>query len=147
VEKSIRTRQAHARWEGDLGKGVGKVDFGRGLFSGPYSFASRFEDASGTNPEELLAAAHASCYLMALASTLSEAGFVPENLDVTAYLEISSQDGSFGIAASRLVCEARVDRIDATSFADYAELAKANCLVSTALTGIVITLEAKLREA
>ena len=141
----MATRRAHARWEGNLKEGHGKVDFGHGAFSAPYSFASRFEDGAGTNPEELLGAAHASCFAMALSLILSEAGFKPEYVDATATVTIRPQDGGFKITRSHLLCEAAIPGIDATTFAQHAEKAKSNCPVSKALSGTEITLEATLR--
>ena len=79
------TRKAHARWEGSLEKGRGQVEFGDGLFKGAYSFGSRFEAGKGTNPEELLGAAHASCFAMALSLMLGKAGFTPDFIDATAF--------------------------------------------------------------
>ena len=141
----MTTRQAHARWEGDLKGGQGKVDFGRGLFSAPYSFTSRFDSAAGTNPEELLGAAHASCFAMALSLVLSEAGFKPDYIDATASVTIRPHGGGFKITRSHLVCEAEVANIDDATFAKHAEGAKTNCPVSQALAGTEITLEATLR--
>jgi lipoyl-dependent peroxiredoxin len=80
------TREAHARWEGTIKEGKGTVDFGNGAFKGAYSFSSRFEDGAETNPEELLGAAHASCFAMALSLILSQAGFTPNYIDATAYV-------------------------------------------------------------
>jgi osmotically inducible protein OsmC len=138
-------RQAHARWEGSVKEGSGKVDFGRGTFGAPYSFASRFEEGAGTNPEELLGAAHASCFAMALSLALSDAGFKPDFVDATASVTIRPQEGGFKITRSHLVCEAGVPGIDAATFAKHAENAKSNCPVSKALAGTEITLEAALR--
>jgi lipoyl-dependent peroxiredoxin len=141
----MATRQAHARWEGTLKDGRGKVDFGRGMFSAPYSFASRFEEGTGTNPEELLGAAHASCFAMALSLVLSDAGFKPHYIDATASVTIRPHGGGFKITRSHLVCEASVANIDGATFAQHAQKAKANCPVSQALAGTEITLEATLR--
>lgn len=141
----MATRQAHARWEGNLKDGKGKVDFGRGAFSAPYSFASRFEEGAGTNPEELLGAAHASCFAMALSLVLGDAGFKPDYVDATANVTVSPHAGGFKITRSHLVCEAGIAGIDAATFARHAEKARANCPVSQALAGTEITLEAKLR--
>ena len=141
----MATRQAHARWEGNIKDGKGKVDFGRGAFTGAYSFASRFEEGAGTNPEELLGAAHASCFAMALSLALGEAGFKPDYVDVTASVTIRPQEGGFRITRSHLVCEAGVPGIDAATFAKHAEKAKEGCPVSQALAGTEITLEAGLR--
>jgi osmotically inducible protein OsmC len=101
------TRKAHARWEGSLREGKGEVDFGNRLFREAYSFPSRFEDGKGTNPEELLGAAHAGCFAMALSLILGKAGFKPEYVDVTAYVIVSPQDGGFKITGSHIVREAR----------------------------------------
>ena len=138
------TRNAHARWEGSLKEGKGQVDFGNGAFKAAYSFASRFEDGKGTNPEELLGAAHAGCFAMALSLILGKAGFKPDYVDATAQVTISPHDGGFKITRSHLVCEARVPGIDAGAFAKDAEAAKAGCPVSQALAGTTITLEARL---
>jgi osmotically inducible protein OsmC len=138
------TRKAHARWEGSLKEGKGQVDFGNGLFKGPYSFASRFEDGKGTNPEELLGAAHASCFAMALSLMLGNAGFRPDYVDATAQVSVSPHDGGFRISKSHLVCEAKVSGIEEASFKQHATAAKAGCPVSRALAGTEITLEARL---
>jgi osmotically inducible protein OsmC len=141
----MATRQAHARWEGNLKEGKGKVDFGHGMLSAPYSFASRFEEGAGTNPEELLGAAHASCFAMALSLVLSDAGCKPEYIDVTASVTIRPLDGGLKITRSNLVCEAGIAGIDVATFTQHAENAKSNCPVSRALAGTEITLEATLR--
>ena len=138
------TRKAHARWEGSIKEGKGQVDFGNGAFKAAYSFASRFEDGRGTNPEELLGAAHAGCFAMALSLILGNAGFKPDYVDATAQVTISPHDGGFKITKSHLLCEARVPGIDAAAFAKHAEAAKAGCPVSQALGGTTITLEARL---
>ena len=138
------TRNAHARWEGTLEQGRGQVDFGDGSFKGAYSFGSRFEDGKGTNPEELLAAAHASCFAMALSLMLGKAGFKPDYIDATARVTISPHEGGFRIARSHLVCDARVPGIEAATFRQQAEAAKAGCPVSKALAGVEITLETRL---
>jgi lipoyl-dependent peroxiredoxin len=140
----MATRKAHARWEGSIKEGRGQVDFGNGAFKAAYSFASRFEDGKGTNPEELLGAAHAGCFAMALSLILGNAGFTPDYVDATAQITISPHDGGFKITRSHLVCEARVPGIDAAAFAKHAEAAKAGCPVSKALAGTAITLDAKL---
>lgn len=141
----MATRKAHARWEGSLKGGKGKVDFESGLFSGAYSFASRFEEEAGTNPEELLGAAHAGCFAMALSLILGEAGFTPDTIDATASVTIAARDGGLSITRSHLDCEASVPGLDASVFAEYAKAAKTNCPVSKALAGTTITLQSKLR--
>jgi osmotically inducible protein OsmC len=138
------TRTAHARWEGSLKGGTGKVAFGNGAFQGAYSFASRFEQGVGTNPEELLGAAHASCFAMALALVLGQAGFTPAYVDATAHVTVRPRDGGFKITKSHLVCEAKVPGIDQATFVQHAEAAKANCPVSQALAGTESTLETTL---
>ncbi|MGE0022057.1 MAG: OsmC family peroxiredoxin [Hyphomicrobium sp.] len=138
------TRKAHARWEGGLKEGKGTVDFGEGVFKGAYSFASRFEEGAGTNPEELLGAAHAACFAMALSLVLGQAGFRPDYVDATAHVTVKPQDGGFKITKSHLVCEAKVSGIDSATFMQHAEAAKAGCPVSQALAGTEITLDAKL---
>jgi lipoyl-dependent peroxiredoxin len=138
------TRKAHARWEGSLKGGKGEVDFGNGSFKGAYSFASRFEEGKGTNPEELLGAAHAGCFAMALSLALGRAGFEPDYVDATAHVTVAPQDGGFKITKSHLVCVAKVPGIDRAAFAQQAEAAKAGCPVSQALAGVEITLDARL---
>ena len=138
------TRTAHARWDGNLESGKGRVDFGGGSFSGAYSFASRFKEGAGTNPEELLGAAHASCFAMALALMLGQAGFAVTYVDATAHVTVVPRDGGFKITTSHLVCEAAVPGIDRATFLQHAETAKAHCPVSQALAGTEITLDAKL---
>ena len=138
------TRKAHARWEGCLKQGKGQVDFGNRAFKGAYSFASRFEERAGTNPEELLGAAHATCFAMALSLVLGQAGCTPDYVDATAHVTVTPQDGGFKITKSHLVCEARLRGIDQAAFVRLAETAKASCPVSRALAGTEITLEARL---
>jgi osmotically inducible protein OsmC len=140
------TRRAHARWEGTVEKGRGHVDFGNGdgAYSGEYSFASRFEEGKGTNPEELLGAAHAGCFAMALSLMLSRAGFAPKYVDATAHVSVVPRDGGFKITKSHLECEAEVPGIDEATFRKQAEAAKASCPVSQALAGTEITLDARL---
>jgi osmotically inducible protein OsmC len=140
----MATRKAHARWTGSIEQGKGQIDFGRGAFRGEYSFASRFKGGAGTNPEELLGAAHASCFAMALSLALGKAGFPPDHVDVVAHVSVMPQEGGFKITKSHLVCEAQVPGIDRATFEKHAEAAKAGCPVSRALAGTEITLDAKL---
>ncbi len=137
-------RTAHARWEGSLKEGNGRVDFGNGAFKGAYSFASRFEEGGGTNPEELLAAAHASCFAMALSLILGKAGSTPEYVDAKAQVTVIPRDGGFKITKSHIVCEASVPGMEKVDFARHADAAKAGCPVSQALASVEITLEATL---
>jgi lipoyl-dependent peroxiredoxin len=138
------TRKAHARWEGGLKAGRGRMDFGSGAFTGAYSFASRFENGAGTNPEELLGAAHAGCFAMALSLVLGQAGFEPEYVDATAHVTVVPREGGFKITKSHLVCEAKVPGVEHATFVEHAEAAKKGCPVSQALAGVEITLDAKL---
>ena len=138
------TRIAHARWEGTIKGGKGTVDFGNGAFKEAYSFASRFEQGAGTNPEELLGAAHAGCFAMALSLVLGKAGFEPDYIDATAHVTVGPHDGGFKITRSHIVCEAKVPGIDQAAFVEHAKAAKAGCPVSQALAGTEITLEAQL---
>ena len=143
----MATREAHARWEGSIKAGKGQVDFGNGAFKAPYSFTSRFENGTGTNPEELLGAAHASCFAMALSLMLGKAGFEPDYVEAIARVTVSPHEGGFRITSSHLVCEARVPGIDHAAFMQCANAAKAGCPVSQALAGVEITLDAKLASA
>jgi osmotically inducible protein OsmC len=138
------TRTAHARWEGTIKGGKGTLDFGNGAFKGAYSFASRFEDGKGTNPEELLGAAHAGCFAMALSLVLGMAGFTPDYIDATAHVTVNPQDGGFKITKSHIVCVGKVPGIEPEAFQTHAETAKVNCPVSQALAGTEITLQATL---
>jgi osmotically inducible protein OsmC len=138
------TRKAHARWQGTIKEGTGTLDFGNGAFKGAYSFGSRFAQGAGTNPEELLGAAHAGCFAMALSLILGEAGYTPNYIDATAHVTIESQGGNFTITKSHIVCQASVQNIDQATFATHAQTAKANCPVSRALAGTAISLEATL---
>jgi len=137
-------RNAHAQWEGTLQDGKGQMAFGSGAFEGAYSFSSRFEEGAGTNPEELIAAAHAGCFSMALAAALGRGGFDPRRVSTTAKVHIERVDQGFKITKSVLSTEAEVPGIDQAKFTEIAEGAKANCPVSQALAGVDISLEAKL---
>jgi len=137
-------RNAEARWEGDLPNGKGTMRFGGGAFEGQYSFSSRFEDGAGTNPEELIAAAHAGCFSMALSNGLAKAGFTPTRVDTTASVHLEKTDAGFGITKIDLRTEAEVPGIDQATFDEQAETAKKNCPVSKALAAVDINLEAKL---
>lgn len=138
------TRTAHARWEGGLKRGGGQAETGSGELHAAYSFASRFDRSDGTNPEELLGAAHAGCFAMALTAALEQAGYQPEYVDATAEVSIAAQNGGFRITGSHLICKASVPGIDEETFRGHAEEAKAGCPVSRALAGTEITLDAAL---
>jgi lipoyl-dependent peroxiredoxin len=138
-------RKAQARWEGSLQGGNGTMRMATGAYEGPYSFQSRFEEGEGTNPEELIAAAHAGCFSMALSLFLGEAGYEPDSIDTEATVHIDQQDGGFAITRVELATRGRVPGIDAEEFQRRAEQAKENCPVSRALA-VDISLEASLEE-
>lgn len=138
------TRSSTAQWEGPLNKGHGVMKLGSGAFEGPYSFPSRFENGQGTNPEELIAAAHAGCFSMALSMLLGNAGFPPTRIDTTARVHLDAVEEGFAITRIELNTQAQVPGIEEAAFQEQAKAAKANCPVSKALAGTQITLEAKL---
>src|SRR5882762_8060577 len=125
----MAVRNAEAVWEGDLKGGGGRVKLGSGAFEGKYSFSSRFESGTGTNPEELIAAAHAGCFSMALSHGLSQAGFVPRCVHTTAKVHLEKTAAGFAIPRIELVTEADVPKIDEATFRQQAETAKQNCPV------------------
>jgi osmotically inducible protein OsmC len=139
------SRKASAHWEGDLKSGRGSLTTpASGLLDGTrYGFNSRFGDEKGTNPEELIAAAHAGCFTMALAAKLTEAGHPPQSLDGSAEVDLS-MDGGPAVSAIRLRMQARVPGLDEVRFREIAEDAKQNCPVSRALSAVPMTLEAEL---
>jgi osmotically inducible protein OsmC len=137
-------RKANARWEGGVPDGSGTVGLGSGAFEGPYSFKSRFEDGTGTNPEELIAGAHASCFSMALSLGLTQAGSPPESIATEATVHIVKDGEGFTINKIDLVTRGRVPGIDAAAFEEAAQAAKAGCPVSKVLTGAEISLDAQL---
>jgi osmotically inducible protein OsmC len=126
-------RTADAVWQGDSRSGAGKVSTGSGvLHDQAYTWAMRFEDKPGTNPEELVAAAHAACFSMALASGLSKAGFTPDSLRTHAVLTME-QEARWSVTRIRLEVEGRVPNIDEATFQHEAETAKDNCPISRLL--------------
>ena len=138
------TRTASAIWEGNLVKGKGTVALGSGAFEGAYSFTSRFEDGTGTNPEELIGAAHAGCFSMALSAILAEAGFTPTRVATKAAVKMDKVEGGFKIMRIDLTTEAEVPGIDEATFLEHATAAKGGCPVSQALASVEITLSAHL---
>uniref|UniRef100_UPI003899838B OsmC family protein n=1 Tax=Skermanella mucosa TaxID=1789672 RepID=UPI003899838B len=137
-------RTAEAEWRGALKDGTGRIRTGSGVVDSAYSFPSRFESGSGTNPEELIAAAHAGCFSMALAHGLAGAGHPAERVSTTAKVHLEKADGGFRISRIDLICEAEVPGIDEAGFRKQADDAKANCPVSKALAATEITLDARL---
>ena len=140
------TRSASAEWNGGLKDGNGSIALGSKAWSGPYSFRSRFGDDPHANPEELVGAAHAGCFSMALAAALSEAGHSPKRVATTAKVRLVKDEagGGFVIDQIALTTEAEIPNIAAADFEKIAQQAKANCPVSKALAGPNITLDAKL---
>jgi osmotically inducible protein OsmC len=137
-------RTAEAEWKGNLSRGSGQMKLGSGAFEGPFSFPSRFEDGPGTNPEELIGAAHAGCFSMALSHMLSEAGHTPDVVHTKAKVHIDKVDDGFKITTIELQAKAKVPGINEETFQEKAEAAKEGCPVSQALAGTDIKLEAKL---
>jgi osmotically inducible protein OsmC len=132
----MSTRNGSAEWRGDLQSGTGTMTVGDGAFEGPYSFDSRFGEGSGTNPEQLIAAAHAGCFSMALSNILSSAGHTPESVRTSARIQLRNVDGAPTLTRVDLETEGRVPGIDQQEFERYADEAKTNCPVSRALAGI-----------
>ncbi len=137
-------RKASAIWKGGIRDGKGSISTDSGVLSDtPYSFGTRFENEKGTNPEELIGAAHAGCFSMALSLMLGEAGLTPENISTVASVTLEKIEGGFGITAVHLDVVARVPGIDQQAFQAAAEKAKKGCPVSRVLNA-VITMEARL---
>jgi osmotically inducible protein OsmC len=139
-------RASIAEWRGRVPDGDGCVSLGSGAFEGAYSFGSRFAEETGTNPEELMGAAHASCFSMALSLLLTEAGYTPARIRTLAKVEIERSENGFAITHIDLVTQGDVPGLDSTSFLAHAEAAKAGCPVSKALAGVDIALTASLVE-
>ena len=137
-------READATWEGGLKGGKGTLKTGSGAVSGGYSFATRFGETPGTNPEELLGAAHAACYSMALSAGLEGAGFNPKRVHTTAKVTIDKVGDGFKITKIVLHTEAEVPGIEEKAFEDTAQATKKGCPISQALAATNIELEAKL---
>src|SRR3954454_18494424 len=141
----MATRNGHAEWRGDLQSGSGDLIVGDGVFEGRYSFASRFEEGEGTNPEELIAGAHAACLAMALSNDLASHGHAPESVRVAARVHLRNIDGAPTIQRIDLDVEGLVSDMDDAHFVEHAEAAKAACPVSRALAGVPeIELSARL---
>lgn len=140
----MTTRSAKAVWEGTLKAGKGSFEGETGSIRGPYSFASRFEDGQGSNPEELLAAAEAACFSMALSLELEKAGKPPKRIESEASCSIEKDGAGFAIKTMKLVTRADVPGMDREAFSKVAEAAKKGCPVSRALGGVEIELRASL---
>ena len=138
-------RTAEARWQRSLQDGSGTMRLGSGAFEGAYSFQSRMENGPGTNPEELIGAAHAGCFSMAFANGLTQAGHQPQEIRTTASVHFDKTEQGWGITRIDLATEANVPDIDEAAFKRLAEDAKKNCPVSKALAATPITLSATLK--
>jgi osmotically inducible protein OsmC len=137
-------KSASAHWSGDLRTGTGTISTETGVLrEAPYGFASRFEDGPGTNPEELIGAAHAACFSMALSLGLEQAGFTADSIDTKAVVSLDKDGDGFAITAVHLTCRADVPGADAATFDRIAEATKAGCPVSKVLKA-TITLDAAL---
>ncbi len=137
-------RSAEAKWQGDLKTGTGAISTQTGVLTNtPYSFRARFEDGTGTNPEELLAAAHAGCFTMALSAQLAQAGLTAESLETSCTITLDRVDGALAITESHLVLKAKVPGASEEAFRTAADAAKAGCPVSK-LYNTTITLDATL---
>ncbi len=137
-------RTADAVWDGDLQGGKGTMRLGSGAFEGQYSFSSRFEEGTGTNPEELIGGAHAGCFSMFLSGSLGRAGHPPTKIETTAKVHLDKAETGFHIPHIELITNATVPGIDEAEFQRIAQEAKQNCPVSKVLAGAEITLEATL---
>jgi osmotically inducible protein OsmC len=142
----MAVQSASAEWNGSLKEGSGRMRAGSGAFEGPFTFVSRFESGPGTNPEELIGAAHAGCFSMALAAALCRAGHNPTSIKTTSKVHLGSTAAGPTITQIDLNVEGQVPGIDAAQFQEFAEGAKQGCVVSRALAGVsTITLTATLR--
>jgi osmotically inducible protein OsmC len=137
-------RVASAEWKGNLPKGRGTLESETGAVRGAYTFASRFEEGSGTNPEELIGAAHAGCFSMAFANILAKAGFEPTSIRTRAKVHLDKGPDGFGISKIVLECQGQVPGVDETTFQLHAREAKTGCPVSRALAATPIELTARL---
>lgn len=143
----MAARKADAVWSGTIQKGNGTIRLGSGAFEGKYSFATRFEDSPGTNPEELIAGAHAGCFSMALSAGLTQAGYEPTSIRTTASVNLVKDGEGFAITRIDLECEAEVPNLDEATFQQYAEGAKKGCPISKALAAVpTINLNARLKQ-
>ena len=135
-------RKAEAEWRGGLKDGKGDIKVESGAFQGQYSFGTRFESGKGTNPEELIGAAHAGCFSMAFSAGLEKAGFKPTRVHTTASVRLDKVGEGFGITKIDLECDAEVPGIDEAKFQEVAKGAKEGCPISKALASVPITLKA-----
>lgn len=140
----MATRNAQADWNGSITEGKGSMALGSGTFEGPYSFQSRMEEGTGTNPEELIGAAHAGCFSMALSAVLTQQGNPPQSVHTDAKVHFVKRGDDFVIPSIELTTRGRVPGVDQEAFQQAANAAKENCPVSKALAGTEISLQATL---
>ncbi len=140
----MAVRKAEAVWKGNLKDGSGRMKLGSGAFEGAYSFSSRFEEGTGTNPEELIGAALAGCFSMALSADLSKAGYTPDGIHTTATVTLGKVNDKSRITSIHLKVSVKVTGITSEEFQTLAEATKTGCPVSAALTGVEISLDANL---
>lgn len=140
----MAVRKATATWNGTVKDGTGRFDSRSGAIGGSYTFGTRFGDTPGTNPEELLAAAEAACFSMALSGNLERAGATPERVETEADCTVEKSEGGFTITSIRLRTRVTASGIEESAFQDVARQTKETCPVSRALTGVDIQVEASL---
>jgi lipoyl-dependent peroxiredoxin len=140
----MTTRRASAVWNGTLKEGNGTMRLNSGAYEGPYTYESRFEEGQGTNPEELIGAAHAGCFSMALSGELNKSGFNPSRIETTAEVTLERIDGKATITRIHLITRAEVPEVDEQTFQEKAQAAKEGCPISRLLQTAQISLEAQL---
>jgi lipoyl-dependent peroxiredoxin len=140
-------RKAQAQWNGGLKDGNGTLKLGSGAYEGRYSFTSRFENGTGTNPEELIGAAHAGCFSMALAAGLEKAGHTATRVATSATVHLTKGDAGFSISGIDLVTRGVVPGLSEAEFRKFADDTKTGCIVSRALSAVPMTIDAKLETA
>ena len=138
------TRTGKAVWKGSLKEGKGEMETESGVLKNEYSFGTRFQQKKGTNPDELIAAAHAGCFSMALSLILGQEGYTPTEINTTAKVTIEEKGGGFALTTSKLITKAKVPNIEENEFQKIANKAKKGCPVSKALKGLKIELDAKI---
>jgi osmotically inducible protein OsmC len=142
----MAVRSSTAQWEGDLKAGKGTMTVGKGAYTGPFSFVSRFEEGPGTNPEELIAAAHAGCFSMAFSNGLAKAGHTPRKVSTRADVHLTADPaGGFHVSKIELFCDAEVPGIDAAKFQELAEATRTGCPISKLLKAAEIVVKATLK--
>ena len=141
----MSVRHAESVWNGNLKDGNGVMKLGSGELEAPFSFSTRFEEEPGTNPEELIGAAHSGCFSMFLSAVLTKAGFAPNKIETKAQVTLDQVDGAPWITKIHLICRADVPGVDEATFAEQVQVSKTGCPVSKALASVKeITVDAQL---